>query len=541
MKRMKTFFALMLLTLMTALTVPAQADVTFQNPYVYSSVNFYSQGNSASITVGETAGLYLDQRWGSPVRWTSSNNAIARVSENGVVKGMKPGTATLSVVSNAGWECKCTLTVKPIVLDEKSFTIPVGGRRTITTRRIPIQASWKSSKKKVATVTKKGVIKAVSPGSATISAKLGGKTYKVKVKVKKKFFDSYKLDSTIFYVAPNEKVQIKANGKKCKAKWKSDNTRVATVNKNGQITGRSPGVCNVTAEADGGYYVCKVYVDKADPYLFMPYENSGSLHNTFKYDSSTDTYETSVDLRPHNMLLYYSYDHYTDHTRRYGDDKPLIMKVTEWRSSDPSVISIKKKSDTMATAYCYKSGTAVITAVTKGKSYQFKVKVENSVGDTAALLQTVCREAGISQAMKPQYKLFLLAKWECDYFEYDHDPNNTMTAHSYLKAYQTGKAVCQAYSDMFHFMATGLGIHTERVLRMSNNIAESHQWNQVEIDGEWYNVDVCWMDTGTGTPDMYWFLTTRPSFQVKNMYETTSKRFEGCTWQDWNNGNWQYR
>ena len=46
--------------------------------------------------------------------------------------------------------------------------------------------SWKSSDKKVATVSKSGKITAKKAGKATITVKCGKKTVKVKVTVKKK-------------------------------------------------------------------------------------------------------------------------------------------------------------------------------------------------------------------------------------------------------------------------------------------------------------------------------------------------------------------
>ncbi len=44
--------------------------------------------------------------------------------------------------------------------------------------------TWKSSNKKVATVSSKGKVTAKKKGKATITAKVAGKTYKCKVTVK---------------------------------------------------------------------------------------------------------------------------------------------------------------------------------------------------------------------------------------------------------------------------------------------------------------------------------------------------------------------
>jgi len=46
------------------------------------------------------------------VVWTSSNQAIATVSSDGVVKGKKKGKVTITATSWNGKKVKCTVTVK---------------------------------------------------------------------------------------------------------------------------------------------------------------------------------------------------------------------------------------------------------------------------------------------------------------------------------------------------------------------------------------------------------------------------------------------
>lgn len=53
------------------------------------------------------------------------------------------------------------------------------------------KVTWSSSKKSVATVSSKGLVKAKSNGSATITAKVGSKKYNCKVTVKKPYSRTY--------------------------------------------------------------------------------------------------------------------------------------------------------------------------------------------------------------------------------------------------------------------------------------------------------------------------------------------------------------
>lgn len=73
---------------------------------------------------------------------------------------------------------------KRIKLSKKSVTLYIGQTKTIKLKGTTKKPKWSSSKKSVATVSKKGKIKAKKKGSAVIVAKLGKKKYKCKVKVK---------------------------------------------------------------------------------------------------------------------------------------------------------------------------------------------------------------------------------------------------------------------------------------------------------------------------------------------------------------------
>lgn len=77
------------------------------------------------------------------------------------------------------------LAAKKVALNKKKATIQVGQNLKLKLKNNKKKVTWKTSKKAVATVSKKGVVKAKKVGKAIISAKVGGKTYKCKVTVKK--------------------------------------------------------------------------------------------------------------------------------------------------------------------------------------------------------------------------------------------------------------------------------------------------------------------------------------------------------------------
>lgn len=55
-----------------------------------------------------------------------------------------------------------------------------------------------------------------------------------------------------------------------------------------------------------------------------------------------------------------------------------------------------------------------------------------------------------------------------------------------------GKAICSGYTEAFKTLMDMLGIENKVVKGITNG--EDHGWNMVELDGDWYHVDVTWDD-----------------------------------------------
>ena len=117
------------------------------------------------------------------VTWSSSNTSVATVSSTGVVTAKAKGTATVTAkVGDQTLTCK--VTVKAMAISATSATVYVKKTKTLKIYGGTGNATWKSSKKSVATVTSSGVVKGIKPGTATITGKKNGKTFKCKVTVK---------------------------------------------------------------------------------------------------------------------------------------------------------------------------------------------------------------------------------------------------------------------------------------------------------------------------------------------------------------------
>ena len=126
------------------------------------------------------------------VSYSSSNKKVATVSSKGVIKAKKAGTAKITVKSG---KKKVVVTVKVTgvkttnlsgvpaaknVSKGKSFKI----KAIATPKNTDEKITFKSSNKKVATVTSKGVVKGLKKGTATITVQSGSKKMTCKVTVK---------------------------------------------------------------------------------------------------------------------------------------------------------------------------------------------------------------------------------------------------------------------------------------------------------------------------------------------------------------------
>lgn len=116
------------------------------------------------------------------VTWSTSDATVATVSE-GVVTGVKAGTATITVKTTDGAKtatCAVTVTALAVVkvtgvtLNKTATSIAVGKTETLIATVAPADATdksvtWNTSDAAVATVSAAGVVTGVKAGTATIT------------------------------------------------------------------------------------------------------------------------------------------------------------------------------------------------------------------------------------------------------------------------------------------------------------------------------------------------------------------------------------
>jgi uncharacterized protein YjdB len=151
--------------------------------------------NKASLTLTEggsetlTAAVAPENATNQQVNWSSADNQVATVDNAGKVTAVKIGETTVKATTEDGGktaECKVTVTkvaVSSITLSKSAYSLDVGQSIQLAATVQPDNASfpsltWKSSNEAVATVDAGGLVKAVAPGTADITASADGITSK---------------------------------------------------------------------------------------------------------------------------------------------------------------------------------------------------------------------------------------------------------------------------------------------------------------------------------------------------------------------------
>ena len=226
------------------------------------------------------------------VTWSSNNEAVATVSQQGEIMALIPGEATITVTTvDGGLTATCALTVtkyippepihpSEVTLSRTSVTIQEGAIAKLTATVLPADAenksvTWSTSDASIATVSD-GTITGVKAGEATITVTTvdGGLTATCKVTVTKApvYVTGVELNKTelVLEEGDNETLTatiIPSNADDKRVTWESDNEAAATVDENGFVSAVKKGEANISVITVDGEHIaqCHVYVIPKNP------------------------------------------------------------------------------------------------------------------------------------------------------------------------------------------------------------------------------------------------------------------------------------
>ena len=284
------------------------------------------------------------------VIWKSSDTSVAKV-KNGKVTGKRAGTATITAVAN-GMEARCAVTVIDglISVNEEYTQLYITGNKA-ETKQLKTNAkknetvAWSSSDDTVAAVDKNGLVRAKKAGVAVITATCKGKTDSCVIRVADTAI--HIPEKTIYLgtmgAARTYTVDYSVTGRKNAVKWKSSNTKIASVKK-GKITAKKEGTTTITVEANGVKETIKVIVQKDRPSI------------TFKQNE------------------------YTLYTKGSGKTvvlKPIVSGKNQkviWQSGNREVAEVSDKGKVTAK----KEGTAWIKATVNNVTQECMIRVRET-------------------------------------------------------------------------------------------------------------------------------------------------------------------
>ena len=242
--------------------------------------------------------------------------------------------------------------VTSVTLDKTTASLKAGETVTLTATVNPSNATdktvtWSSSDQTIATVSN-GVVIAKKVGTATITAKAGGRTATCQVTVVATEVTSVTLDKTTASLKAGETVTLTAtvnpsNATDKTVTWSSSDQTIATVS-NGVVTAKKVGTATITAKAGSKTATCQVTVVATEV-------TSVTLDKTTASLKAGETVTLTATVNPSDA---------TD-------------KTVTWSSSDQTIATV---SNGVVTAK--KVGTATITAKAGSKTATCQISVKQS-------------------------------------------------------------------------------------------------------------------------------------------------------------------
>lgn len=252
----------------------------------------------------------------STLLYSSNDPSVVTVDQNGNITGNKIGTAYITIVAetkSASLKVNVVdkISLKSIEIVPQTLTLTEGNSGKLEVAFNPNNATdksvtWQSSNSNIVTVDSSGNLKAISSGTATITATSndGGYTSSSKIIVKAldKSLKGISLNKAELNIVVGESDNLSVNYNPSYASnkevtWESSNTEVATV-ENGKVVAKTPGNAEIKVTSKEGNYqaTCKVNV------LSPPIESI-----KFEYEEYMASVGTTITLKtistPENTII----------------------------------------------------------------------------------------------------------------------------------------------------------------------------------------------------------------------------------------------
>ncbi len=226
-----------------------------------------------TLGIGETmsiaATVYPENSCNTNISWSCDNSSVLTIS-NGVITAKGYGSATITAETFNGKKTTFTVTVKEITAEKVTLSgVPnstelfIGDSFKLTASITPNNVDnhsikWSSSDPQVATVSSNGDIKLLSKGYVEITATASnGVNSKVKINVKEKLVELVEIEESSVDLFLGDKYSLNVSITPDDATypelaWTSGASEIASVTKDGTITGLACGETVITATSNNG-------------------------------------------------------------------------------------------------------------------------------------------------------------------------------------------------------------------------------------------------------------------------------------------------
>ena len=321
--------------------------------------------SNAQILVGQTAQLSAVVRdvggtalTSVAVVWTSSNPSVAVVSEAGLVTGLRAGVATVTAFAGGASGTSAILVIQPAVatfaLSPSALSLLPGqttqllaDARDAAGTVIPEPAvQWTSSAPAIATVSATGVVTAIAPGQATITAVADTKSATASVVVGVEPVASVSVRPSVLSLVVGSTAPLVAEARDAQGRalsgrpvmWSSDAPTIVAVSADGIATGLAVGTAVVTASVEGRTATATISVSPVAV--------------------------SSVTVTPSSVSLVVGQSATLTGTPRDANGFPLSGRTVTWSTSSIAIATVSPAGVVSAAG----AGTATLTASSEGQS-----------------------------------------------------------------------------------------------------------------------------------------------------------------------------
>jgi len=351
------------------ITVEAKTGISIAGAATRVLTQGTQQQLSATVTTNSTS---------LPLTWTSSNEAVATVTANGLVSALLLGSTIITATTKDGYAAQVLVTVEAgtviSIAGSPTRALKTGGQEqlvaNVTNNSAAFPITWASSNDAVATVSASGLVTALTAGSAVITATTkDGFSAQVLVTVEGNTTITIVGDATRILTLGQQyqlTADVTQNSSALPITWSSSNEAVAPITAGGTVTARAAGSAIITATTKDGFMAQVLVSVEAATEITIAGEPTriATLDKTLQLTAIVTTNSTALPIT--------------------------------WASSNVAVAAVSANGLVTAKAL----GSAMITATTKdGVSAQVMLTVEAPTTITIAGEATRILTLGLSEQL----------------------------------------------------------------------------------------------------------------------------------------------